>query len=491
MKMKRKLWVLLLSAAMIFTLLPAAAFADDTAADSGVAAADEATVPEPKLVSYTGAPLRGVRGTDRLSNLEEAARFVVTFNDGSKKTFEYVEKEFDDGTGPLITGGIIDVDGVQDPFLATTWLDVEVKNNDGSVAFAEGINDNVELQVTVHYGDFETKTLSAYVDILCAPDAYPTAVEFIPAEGFALECTAGYNYLTEDNFYGEGNKFKVSYIGWTAGDPEKGIAEGLENYTTTYYYAKGVGPDGEESEGFFVSGNVNKKQFILDEGTFCDLEFGKEEAIAFTYTEYVEEYDEDVSVDFTVPVKANKYGFTADNPIFTYTGKAIPVTSQKIKVYDADGKPIPAEAYDVEAENDGKMGWYNATITLNDKFADKDTYISSINTSYGIGPKAPTIYKPVAGKKRMTVKWKKPTAAQLKNIDGFYIELSTDKSFMGNYKRVWVSKKVVKKGKKVVTGLKKGRKYYIRLYAYKKITQDGETFRMESKYSTVKIKKTK
>ena len=54
----------------------------------------------------------------------------------------------------------------------------------------------------------------------------------------------------------------------------------------------------------------------------------------------------------------------------------------------------------------------------------------------------------------MTVKWKKPTASQLKNIDGYYIELSTDKNFSGNYKSVKVSKANIKKCKKTIKGLK-------------------------------------
>ena len=497
MKIKRRLWVLLLSAAMIITCLPAAVFAEDQAPDSGNQVAGETQVYEPKLVEYEGPPLRGVLGTDKLLNLEteDVSRFIVTFTGDIKKTFTYVKKEYKDESGKFTSGAFIDVDSENDPLTATTWLDAEVKQNDKTpVSFKREINDNVELQVVVHYmqdGKLKAKTLSAYADVLCAPDAYPTAVEFIPAEGFVVGCTAGFNYLTEEAFYGEGNKFKVSYVGWTVGDPEKGIEEGLEKYTTTYYYAKGVDPDGEEVQGFFVSGNVNRKRFILDEGSYCDLKFGKEAEVKFTYTEYVEDYDEDVSVDFKVPVKANKYTFTADNPIFAYTGKTITVTSKKIKVYDANGKRIPSEAYDVKADKKSKMGWYTATITLNSKFAARDKYIDSINTSYGIGPNAPTILKPVAGKKKLTVKWKKPSATQLKRIDGYYIELSTDKYFMGNYKRVRVSKSDVRKGKKLVKNLRKGKKYYVRLYAYKTVTQDGEKFKMGSGYSKVKTIKVK
>ena len=483
MKLKKKLWALLLSAAMIITLLPMAVFADDPADGN-------TNAPEPKSVMFVGTTLRGVRATDKLYNLEtpDVSHFVVTFTDNTKKTYTYREKTYDDGDGDYTIGTFIDEEAPeQDPIKADVCLYAEVRQSDDPVSFKEGWNENVELEVIVEYTvpgkeDLEQKVLPAYVDVLCAPDFYPTKVEFLPADGFSVETTAGDSYLFDDAFYGEGNAFRVSSYGWTQD-------VGMENFTTTYYYAKGTDSAGEESEGFFVSGNVNRQQFVLDDGAYCDIEFGKEAPVEFTYTYYVEAYDEYVSVPFEVPVKATKYTASVNCPTFKYTGKEIKPT---FKVYDANNKIIPAEAYDVEYEKASKMGYYEATITLNDKFADKDKYVESLYASYGIGPAAPVIYNPVAGKKKLTVKWKKPTKAQLKNVDGYLVELSTDKSFTGNYKGVWVSKKTVKKGKITVTkGLKKNKKYYVRIQAYKTITQDGEKFRMLSNYSKTKYKKTK
>ena len=483
MKLKRLLWALLLSAAMIVTLLPMAVFADDPSAGSTKA-------PEPKSVTFKGPALRGVRDTDKLYNLEtpDVSGFVVTFTDNTKKTYTYRAGTYDDGDGEYTIGAFIDGEAPeQDPIKAEVCLYAEVKQSDKPLSFKEGWNENVELEVIVEYTvpgkkELEQKVLPAYVDVLCAPDFYPTKVEFLPADGFSIETTAGGNYLTEDAFYGEGNAFRVSACGWTQD-------VGIENFTTTYYYAKGTNAAEEETEGFFVSGNVDRQQFVLDDGAYCELEYGKEAPVEFTYTYYVEAFDEYVSVPFEVPVKATKYTASVNYPTFKYTGKVI---TPKFKVYDANNKLIPAEAYDVEHEKTSKMGYYEAKITFNDKFADKDKYVETIVTSYGIGPAAPVIYKTVAGKKKLTVKWKKPNKAQLKNLDGYLIELSTDKSFTGNYKGVWVSKKTVKKGKFTVTkGLKRNKKYYVRIQAYKKITQDGEKFRMLSNYSKVKYKKTK
>lgn len=504
MKKNRRIWALLLSLAMIFTLLPATVFAADQVSDVP-------KIPEPVKVVYSGPDLRGVLDTDTLYNLEtpDVNRFIVTYSDGSKKTFIYREKTYKDensGAGEEYTLGAFIPEDVTDPdpLEATECLYAEVRqSSDKTYSFEKGWNEDVELAVFIQYpipgetseeGGIEYKTLTTRADVLCAADAYPKAVEFIPAEGFTPECTDGFNYLADDLFYGEGNKFRVSYEGWMEGDPGKGIEEGFQDYTTTYVYAKGVDPEGNEVEGFFVNGNPARgKSFVIGEGAAVNIPFNKEEKVEFTYIEYVDAYDKYVEVPFEVTVKATRREPSANFPILTYTGK--PVTAKtlksKIKVYDANGKVIPASTYDIETENKGKMGWYDAKIVFNDSLPEKDTYVDSIITYYGIGPKAPVISGLVAGKKSMTVKWKKPTSAQLKNIDGYYIELSTNKNFAENYKSVKVSKANIKKCKKTIKGLKSGKKYYVRIYAYKKITQDGDKYNMGSEDSKIKYKKTK
>ena len=504
MKKNRRIWALLLSLAMIFTLLPATVFAADQVSDAP-------KIPEPVKVVYSGPDLRGVLGTDTLYNLEtpDVTSFIVSYTGGGQKTFVYREKTYKDensDTGEEYTLGAFIPENVSDPdpLEATECLYAEVKQSSGKTySFKKGWNESVELAVYVQYpipggaseeGGIEYKTLSTYVDVLCAADSYPKKVEFIPAEGFIPECTDGYNYLADEIFYGEGNKFIVSYEGWMEGDPGQGIEEGFQDFTTTYEYAKGLDPEGNEVEGFFVSGNPTRgKSFEIGEGAAVNIAFGKEKKVKFTYIEYVDAYDKYVEVPFEVTVKATRREPIANFPILNYTGK--PVTANtlksKIKVYDANGKVIPSSAYDIEAEDKTEMGWYEAKIVFNDSLAERGTYVDSITTYYGIGPAAPVILNPVAGKKSLTVKWKKPTASQLKNIDGYYIELSTDKNFSGNYKSVKVSKANIKKCKKTIKGLKKGKKYYIRMYAFKKISQDGDKYNMGSADSKIKYKKTK
>jgi uncharacterized repeat protein (TIGR02543 family) len=69
--------------------------------------------------------------------------------------------------------------------------------------------------------------------------------------------------------------------------------------------------------------------------------------------------------------------------------------------------------------------------------------------------------KPVAGKKKITVKWKK-----VKKVNGYEIQYARNKAFTKSAKKVTV--KGAKKTKKTIKGLKKGKTYYVRIRPFKK-----------------------
>lgn len=468
MKIRKRLWALLLSAVLLITYMPAMAFADDT---------QDAANAVPESAEYVGADLRGVVGTDRILGLEDPSpggnRFDVTFSDGSVK--EFCWPEADDEVDEDLEGAFI--------YDKNTYLYAEIDEEEGEVSFKEGINSDVKLTLTVHYCEGEEEAVASLpvtTEVHCMYDNKPLGIKFIPAEGFKAECNAGPVMLTEEIFYAPGNCFEVTYEGWD---------DNYEAYTVyksrVEYYNFGNDAEGNTIEGFAINGNPERYgSFTLDDGVYCELTRGEETEVEFSYTEYIPEFDDYETVYFTVPVTATKYNPYANWPVYAYTGK---VRTPSFMVYDNDDTLIDPSEYDVTYDPEKKMGWYEATIT----FKDKEKYVDSITGSYGIGPAAPKITKLVAGKKSMTVKWKKLTAAQLKNVDGYYIEMSTDRSFINNYKSVWISKKAIKSGKKLVKNLKKGKRYYVRMYAYKKITQDGESFRMYSNYSKLSYRKTK
>ena len=488
---------LLLSAAMIVTFLPVAAFAEEQAIpESGeaVAAEEEAldageapagdpetagtaeeeqtAVNEPKSAEYRGAPLRGVINSCRVLSLEDptsgANEFVVTFDDGSEKTFEWtVSERFPEGAFA---------------YDENTYLYASVVEDDEqSFSFKDGWNNDVEMLLKVFYsadGAEKVKDLTIKVDVLCVYDLKPLAIKFVPADGFVLECNAGPTYLTEDVLFGEGNELVISCEGWD-------VSGSYNKYDQHYKYTETVNDDGEMTGVFALNGNPERYGVLdLDGAAYCDLKAGEEGSVEFSYTKYIDELDESVTVSFSVPVKATKIEPYTDLPTFAYTGKTI---TPKFKVYDYNEELLDPSEYTVSSGGAKKMGWYEATIT----FKDTTKYVDSITAYYSIGPASPKLTKVTAGKKRLTVKWNKMSAKKLKKIDGFYIEVSTDSDFLNIVKNVKVSKKAFKSKKKLIKGLKKGKTYYVRMYSYKNITQNGEKETVYSNFSKVLRKKTK
>ena len=88
--------------------------------------------------------------------------------------------------------------------------------------------------------------------------------------------------------------------------------------------------------------------------------------------------------------------------------------------------------------------------------------------------------KPQSKQKAVVVTWK-PT----KDVDGYEIQVATDKKFKKNKKSVKVNKKKTKK--KTVKNLKKNKKYFVRVRAYKIV--DGK--KVYGKWSKIKSVKTK
>ena len=98
-----------------------------------------------------------------------------------------------------------------------------------------------------------------------------------------------------------------------------------------------------------------------------------------------------------------------------------------------------------------------------------------------INPKGTTLKKLTAGKKKLTVKWKKQAA----QTTGYEIQYSTNKNFKSGNKTVTV--KGAKKASKVIKGLKSKKKYYLRIRTYK--TVNGKKYYSSwSKSKSVKVK---
>ena len=323
------------------------------------------------------------------------------------------------------------------------------------------------------------------VRVRCSVDR-PVGIEFVPAKGFKLQGYVGHNYIDESIFYGEGNAFELPYehkIGENYGD---------DTITPTYTFEYTRTKKGNDIvEGFFA--DIDEMGVVqldpMEELMEVYLKKGANK-VTIPYTAYVEGQKDPIKLSFTVTIYANKYYTYANYPVFNYTGKSVSkkAFAKKLVVRDSSGRKIPASAYTFKWRKHKKMGWYTVTI----HFKDKNKYEDPLIVSYGIGPKKPKITNVRGGKKQLTVTWKTFTKSQLKKIDGMYIDVAMDKNFIQGFKRIKVTRKALRKSNtKTIKKLTGGKKYYVRMYTYKKIKQNGVSFIMDSEDSKIKTGKTR
>jgi hypothetical protein len=97
----------------------------------------------------------------------------------------------------------------------------------------------------------------------------------------------------------------------------------------------------------------------------------------------------------------------------------------------------------------------------------------------------PEIHTP-SNLKAVTVEWKKQSQKMsASRISGYQIQLSTDKNFSKNVKKATVAG--YKKTSKKISGLKSGKKYYVRIRTYKK-TGGTNLYSDWSKVKSVKVR---
>jgi len=123
------------------------------------------------------------------------------------------------------------------------------------------------------------------------------------------------------------------------------------------------------------------------------------------------------------------------------------------------------------------VGSYKVTAT------GKGNYTGTITKTFKINPKGVNISALSKGKKSFTVKWKKPTATYRKQMTGYQIKYSTSSKMTGA-KTVSV-KSTTATSKKISSGIKAKKTYYVQLRTYKKI---GSTYYYSGWTKTKKVK---
>lgn len=164
---------------------------------------------------------------------------------------------------------------------------------------------------------------------------------------------------------------------------------------------------------------------------------------------------------------------------FTENGK---VQKATVVAKDSANKTIAASNYTVYYSNSNskKPGTYTATVKFNGK-----NYAGTKKLTYKINAKAPaktTVKLSKAKKTSLKASWSK-----VANATSYEVQYGTSKSFKGA-KTVKVSSK---SSSKVLTKLKKNKKYYVRVRAVRTVKVDNKNTTLRASWSSAKNLKTK
>ena len=276
-------------------------------------------------------------------------------------------------------------------------------------------------------------------DIPVYPFSEPISIKFVPAKDFVATEYAGEDAITEESFFGQGNKFIVRFKNGTTG---------------AFEYIKN-----KRKEGFYC-GNLPPLSLGNDLKTPLKKGFNSLNVDAVVESTTFKSY----KLSFKAKIKAVTKP-TVKSRSYTYTGKVI---KPRVKVYQ-NGVLVPRSCYTYHAPKKKMVGdFYSFDIKFKPQYRKKYGY--SIACSYHIDPPKLVVRSVKAGKNSLTVRWKKPSKPVLKRITGYEVTYTTDPKIAG-----LEMKKSVPKGKSSTTirGLESGQIYYVRTYSYRVIPYVG------------------
>ena len=163
--------------------------------------------------------------------------------------------------------------------------------------------------------------------------------------------------------------------------------------------------------------------------------------------------------------------------VYTYNGKT---KTPAVKVKTSKGNLLSSGNYTVSYSGGRKnVGQYKVKVTF------KGNYSGSITKTFHINPKKTTLSGVKAGKKKMTVKWKK----QSKQVTGYQVQYSVNKKFKKGVKTSTIKK--YKTTSASIGKLKAKKKYYVRVRTYKTVKINGKSIKLYSDWSKAKAVKIK
>lgn len=168
----------------------------------------------------------------------------------------------------------------------------------------------------------------------------------------------------------------------------------------------------------------------------------------------------------------NNLNVSLSKKSYIYNGK---VQTPTVKVTDKSGKKVASSEYKITyAKGRKNVGKYSVKITF------KGKYSGTVTRTYTIVPKTTSITKAKAAGSKIILNWKKQNVQS----SGYQIQYALDSGFKKSVKTVNISSsKTVKKN---LTGIKKNKKYYVRIRTYKSDKNSGKIY---SAWSSAKIVK--
>ena len=160
---------------------------------------------------------------------------------------------------------------------------------------------------------------------------------------------------------------------------------------------------------------------------------------------------------------------TLSDTTFAYNGQA---KTPGVIVQDSRGNALAASDYTVSYRDNVNVGTATLSLTF------KGNYTGVEEHHFYIHPRKVTSPKARAGRRRMTVTWKKQT----QQVNGYEIQYGLRKNFSGA-KTIRV--RGASKGSRIIKNLRAGRYYYVRVRAYKRV---DDTFYRGAWSKTVKVK---
>ena len=183
-------------------------------------------------------------------------------------------------------------------------------------------------------------------------------------------------------------------------------------------------------------------------------------------------------VDDTAPTNIDNAKVYLSNKTFTYNGKIQKPVIQKV------GNEVLIGgidyAYTWSNKSSRNVGTYKVSLT------GKGMYTGKTTAYYKILPRGTKLTKLKNKGRSVVVKWKRQSKKMpSKRINGYQLQFATDKNFTKNRKTLKI--KGFKRTSKKVSGLKRKKKYYVRIRTYQLV---GGVY-YKSKWSPVKKVKTR